>query len=460
VTDLADESSTPFAPSAAPSLEDVVRAWLDLSPEAELHVSLPPTSPLAPIGHMVVEIVLGGTAVELDVRDAQPGSRSWRASGGLQVSYRLLRDGQDPLAHPPTAAQMARIGARLDGLGATEASSWVERLTGSRPPAGHSPLPDWMYRSISAGDKGRYATLRLSFRCNQDCSFCWQGRDWPDVPEDLYVRWLDEFAAAGIAHVCITGGEPTLQPILPALVERARRTHRMHVQLETNAIRLGEPRYVRRLADAGLSSVFISYHSADPETSDRMTRAPGTHRKTVAGIHGALDAGLPVILNCVVERANVTALAGHAADVVERFVTPHADNPVRRVAYSNPCAYYDPASWRAALVPLDEVRPYLLSAARLLDRAGVQLDLIGTCGFPPCLFRDEPRFMRALRRDGLAEQDLAARGYVEPCERCAVKPECLGVRNEYIETFGSRGIEPFPSRPDPTACGAPTAYRS
>ena len=41
------------------------------------------------------------------------------------------------------------------------------------------------------------------------------------------------------------------------------------------------------------------------------------------------------------------------------------------------------------------------------------------------------------------EHDAQGRRFVEPCGRCAHQPHCLGVRNEYVELFGDRGLEPL-----------------
>ncbi len=51
--------------------------------------------------------------------------------------------------------------------------------------------------------------MRLGFRCNQDCHFCWQSRNWPVPPEELHFIWLEEMYKEGVKQVVFTGGEPT-----------------------------------------------------------------------------------------------------------------------------------------------------------------------------------------------------------------------------------------------------------
>ncbi|MGE0014957.1 MAG: 7-carboxy-7-deazaguanine synthase QueE [Candidatus Methanomethylophilaceae archaeon] len=67
--------------------------------------------------------------------------------------------------------------------------------------------------------------------CNLDCSWCDTKYAFGDGKE-IYVGELAEMAA-GISHVCVTGGEPILQKDLPELIE-ALLSEGKHVVLETN----------------------------------------------------------------------------------------------------------------------------------------------------------------------------------------------------------------------------------
>src|SRR5581483_2257926 len=148
-------------------------------------------------------------------------------------------------------------------------------------------IQDTEFRNVSDTE----AILRVGFRCNQDCGFCWQGRDWPAPPRALLERWIDEMAAAGVHQLTISGGEPTVYSELLDLVRRAR-TAGLRPLLQTNAIRMAKPDFTRELVDAGVEGLIVSYHAADPALSDLLTRAPGTHVRTEAGIRASLRAGM------------------------------------------------------------------------------------------------------------------------------------------------------------------------
>ena len=378
--------------------------------------------------------------MQVVARDGRPGLAMRRP----RLQYRSL----DELAGSADFRLYRRIAGQLDKA----RSEAVERT--ARAVARwwrHQDVGDWMYRQISAPDVP-CATIRLGFRCNQRCSFCWQGRHWPEPPSELYARWVDETAALGVTSITFSGGEPTLHPDLPALVARAAsKVPTVGVAVQTNAVRLSDVAYLHRLIEAGLQIALVSYHSADPAVSDAMTGARGSHARTVDGILACLRHGRfgkpEVRLNCLVERANVAGLEEHARDVVRRFVTPFPDNPVRVVEYSYPNQAFDQEYWRRSVAPLDEVRGPLAAAARLLRSAGAQVSLFSGCGFPACALADAPELIRPVALDTLDAKDTEGRVYGAACDGCALRRGCLGLRHEYVQVHGERGLAPLAAWP-------------
>ena len=178
-----------------------------------------------------------------------------------------------------------------------------------------------------------------------------------------------------------------------------------------------------------------------------MTRAPRTFKPTIEGIEACLAAGVQVRLNCVVEQQNFRHVPEHARTIVERFVKPFPSNPVREVTYTFPSAYWSPEEWKRALVPLDELRPFVLEAVHALTAAGVDVQATGTCGFPPCLLVEAPEAMRFLAPESVSTLDGSGRRYGGACEPCVMKARCLGIRHEYLQVHGDRGVRPFDKEP-------------
>jgi radical SAM protein with 4Fe4S-binding SPASM domain len=155
--------------------------------------------------------------------------------------------------------------------------------------------------------------LNLTRRCNLKCAHCYLDagtRDCGDVDEldtDETKDLLDEIAAMSDGTmVVLTGGEPLLRRDIEDLARHATECGLM-VVVGTNGILLNEDR-VARLADAGVKGVGISLDSLRPDYHDTFRGAPGSWRKTMAGIDNCRRAGLAVQLHFSVTDDNAQEL--------------------------------------------------------------------------------------------------------------------------------------------------------
>jgi hypothetical protein len=97
-------------------------------------------------------------------------------------------------------------------------------------------------------DRLRLASVEITRRCNLRCPYCDQPKSDQDMPLARFIKLVDELAGEGVEAVALGGGEPTLHPDLPALLEAARQRG-LRAGLTTNA---RDPSLVMALADAGL----------------------------------------------------------------------------------------------------------------------------------------------------------------------------------------------------------------
>src|SRR5262249_43328007 len=144
-------------------------------------------------------------------------------------------------------------------------------------------------------------------------------------------------------------------------------------------------------SETGLARAFVSLHGVSAEVSDRVTAAPGTFHRTVAGIKNLVIARVPVRLNfvmCGANHADFTELprfahrqlpsAGEArVDLVFRYVAPSTE-----------------------LVPRDtRLIPRFRAVASSLARGFYEAERLGfelagfesQCGVPPCFLPEEVR---------------------------------------------------------------------
>ena len=139
-------------------------------------------------------------------------------------------------------------------------------------------------------------TRNGQWHCNQKCVHCYAaGQTLSDEPELSTDKWkaiLDRCRSVGIPQVTFTGGEPTLRDDLFELIKYSRW---FISRLNTNGIRLTQE-YCRKLHEAELDSVQITFYSSDPEIHNKLVGAP-RYEETLAGIKNALAEGLSVSIN-------------------------------------------------------------------------------------------------------------------------------------------------------------------
>jgi len=154
--------------------------------------------------------------------------------------------------------------------------------------------------------------LALTYRCNNDCSHCYNlehpgtsissnGKSELDTHE--WKKILSRLWILGIPHIIFTGGEPTLRDDLPELIAHAESIGQI-TGLNTNARRLADPKFVDSLVQAGLDHVQITLESSDPTVHDQMVRSKGSFQQTVKGIQNVLATHLYVMTNTTMLQDN------------------------------------------------------------------------------------------------------------------------------------------------------------
>ncbi len=114
--------------------------------------------------------------------------------------------------------------------------------------------------------------LEVTKRCNLNCTFCFaEGGTGEDIPFETLCNQLKNLAVPGQTLVQLSGGEPTMREDLPQIVAAAKDAGCRYVQLNTNGIRLAESLdYVRSLAEAGLSFVFMQFDGTNDDIYSRL----------------------------------------------------------------------------------------------------------------------------------------------------------------------------------------------
>lgn len=267
--------------------------------------------------------------------------------------------------------------------------------------------------------------INVSYACNNHCSFC-AVADRPRLHGliDEQLRLLREGQAQGIRHLDLDGGEPTLYPGLPVLLQAANELGYERINVTTNGRRLCYPEFVGKLARIRNLEVCVSLHGPDAQTHDTLTRVAGSFHQTLTGLWNASRAGLDVALNVTVVAANVHRVletvalgvrAGAKRVSIQRY-TP----------FGAPDASFEP--------PLDVLLEQIALVRAQLP--GLTLNLVNFCAcevgpFAAFAAGDQAKAVRTmqfvdLREIPLAEWLAERRHHLPECEPCHLRGLCPG----------------------------------
>lgn len=137
--------------------------------------------------------------------------------------------------------------------------------------------------------------LELTQQCNEHCVHCYAEsgpRYRRRMDRELALRLIDEAAAMRFEVVQFTGGDPLLCPFLVDLVASATARGIPVREVYTNGLLL-KGALLDELTSLG-ARFALSMYSHDPATHDRITRTPGSQRRTVDAIRRLVERGAHV----------------------------------------------------------------------------------------------------------------------------------------------------------------------
>ena len=176
------------------------------------------------------------------------------------------------------------------------------------------PICDLNIDTISPFSKNPSAPYRmdlaLTYRCNNHCIHCYNesSRKKPELPLEKWKLVIDAVWEAGIPHIVFTGGEPTLIPFLPHLIQYAEKKG-IITGINTNGRKLKDWDFVDQLVTAGLDHVQITLESHDSIIHDEIVQFNGAWKETVDGIRNVLNTHLYVMTNTTLLQSNAIFLS-------------------------------------------------------------------------------------------------------------------------------------------------------
>lgn len=150
--------------------------------------------------------------------------------------------------------------------------------------------------------------LNLSFRCNFRCRYCYQNASSQDGRSlDLVTckRLIHEAADWGMAHVGLTGGEPTLFDGWISLLEEILKLG-LNPIITTNGFIIGrKPEIAKQLKEIGLKEMTVSLDASTPELHHFITQTSNTFSEVIGAINALVDSGIRVVVKSVLTKYNM-----------------------------------------------------------------------------------------------------------------------------------------------------------
>jgi MoaA/NifB/PqqE/SkfB family radical SAM enzyme len=295
--------------------------------------------------------------------------------------------------------------------------------------------------------------LQLTRNCWQHCRFCSNPPTGIELSEAEMRQMIDELVERGYDGVILTGGEPTLSPLLfPALEYSAKRG--LFSRMITNGQRLADRTFFAECVARGLTHVHVSLHSYRPEVHDFITQYANAWSTLVECLGHVPAMGITADINTVINAYNSDHLHETVMWICDRFPF------IRHFVWNN----MDPDGNRAAQNPdcvprhhefqvsLELAMEYLHRTGRTFRAERVPLCYMRRFAWASTetrkIVKGEERCVRFLDRKGMTNQYEFLHGKGAACDACSFDPICAGMFS-MDRTYDERELSPVFDDPVP-----------
>ncbi|MGZ3456460.1 MAG: radical SAM protein [Polyangiales bacterium] len=303
----------------------------------------------------------------------------------------------------------------------------------------------------------RQVEIQLGHMCNNRCVFCVSGqrtamREAFPVAADPIVEKLREARAQGMEKVTLLGGEPTIQPEFPRVLESAIELGFREIVIFTNGVKTARASFVDEvLATGGNFTWRLSFQGGTPRAHDRTTKKLGSFERLRESLANLRDRGQRITVNMCVVRSNYESVDAFPALLLPYGVTQIHLDMIRPLD----AGVRSEEEMRDMLPRYSDMVPAL---TRMIAGFPAGFD-VNIGNLPYCV---APELAPFIHHDGNAtltiaidnDDDLSEpwdkyetkrRDKVKPpsCKECVFDGQCSGIFDTYRRFYGTDEIVPI-----------------
>lgn len=291
-------------------------------------------------------------------------------------------------------------------------------------------------------NSGKMLSIHLTDICNNKCWFCVV--DSPGLKRELVSRnkinrFLEANRDLGFTTVNIHGGEPTVRKDFFDILEKIRDCGYSHIILQTNARRLANEEFAKRVCDLGVDLFVVSVHGSNAEIHEKITQMPRSFEQAIKGIQNVKKLGRKVRTNSVVSKMNYEDFP----NIMELLLSLNVDHINISALHTVGSAF---RNFQMVTPTYKKSMPFVKKAVEIVMKNDKVITLEG---FPLCAIQglhdkvidwEKQKFKMLFRGviidDYETYMDDTMRIHGDICKECAYTNDCGGVYNEYIAVRG------------------------
>jgi MoaA/NifB/PqqE/SkfB family radical SAM enzyme len=166
----------------------------------------------------------------------------------------------------------------------------------------------------------QYRYIQIVRTCNQNCLFCSNPSNGKTLSLQRIRSLVRLYKKEGAQGIILTGGEPTLHPQIEQAISYAKKNG-LEIKMITNAQKIHEFGFLKKLVEAGLDYAIISTYSHNPKIQAHLTRNKNSLQNILKALEATKKMPLNVQLNVALNAYNIKDLDKTVFFFLKKF--PH-----------------------------------------------------------------------------------------------------------------------------------------